>query len=98
MLTSTMPVAGIVVALAAAAASVTATGLTADVLAPHYSPLHLGLLFLPELAGALLTAVALGVVLKRRELHYLPLGRNGVPRGRDRRRSASRSRPRRRSR
>jgi MFS family permease len=73
MLTSTVPVAGIVVALAAAAASVTATGLTADVLASHYSPLHLGLLFLPELAGALLTAVALGVVLKRRELHYLPL-------------------------
>jgi MFS family permease len=73
MLTSTIPVAGIVVALAAAAASVTATDLTAEVLAPYYSPLHLGLLFLPELAGALLTAVALGVVLKRRELHYLPL-------------------------
>jgi MFS family permease len=73
MLTSTIPVAGIVVALAAAAASVTATGLTAAVLAPHYTPLHLGLLFLPELAGALLTAVALGVVLKRRALHYLPL-------------------------
>jgi hypothetical protein len=73
MLTSTVPVAGIVVALAAAAASVTATDLTATALAPHYTPLHLGLLFLPELAGALLTAVALGVVLKRRELHYLPL-------------------------
>jgi MFS family permease len=73
MLTSTIPVAGIVVALAAAAASVTATGLTASVLAPHYTPLHLGLLFLPELAGALLTAVMLGVVLKKRQLHYLPL-------------------------
>jgi MFS family permease len=73
MLTSTIPVAGIVVALAAAAASVTATDLTATVLAPHYSPLHLGLLFLPELAGALITAVALGIVLRRRELHYLPL-------------------------
>jgi MFS family permease len=73
MLTSTVPVAGIVVALAAAAASVTATDLTATVLAPHYTPLHLGLLFLPELAGALLTAVILGIVLKRRELHYLPL-------------------------
>jgi MFS family permease len=73
MLTSTVPVAGIVVALAAAAASVTATDLTAGVLAPHYTPVHLGLLFLPELAGALLSAVALGVVLKRRELHYLPL-------------------------
>ena len=73
MLTSTVPVAGIVVALAAAAASVTATDLTATILAPHYTALHLGLLFLPELAGALLTAVVLGVVLKRRELHYLPL-------------------------
>ncbi|MFL5830053.1 MAG: MFS transporter [Solirubrobacteraceae bacterium] len=73
MLTSTVPVAGIVVALSAAAASVTATALTASVLAPHYTPLHLGLLFLPELAGALLTAVALGVVLKKRQLHYLPL-------------------------
>jgi MFS family permease len=73
MLTSTVPVAGIVVALTAAAASVTATDLTANLLAPHYTPLHLGLLFLPELAGALLTAVVLGVVLKRRELHYLPL-------------------------
>jgi MFS family permease len=73
MLTSTVPVAGIVVALAAAAASVTATDLTATALAPHYTPLHLGLLFLPELAGALLTAAMLGVVLKRRQLHYLPL-------------------------
>jgi MFS family permease len=73
MLTSTIPVAGIVVALTAAAASVTASDLTATVLAPHYTPLHLGLLFLPELAGALLTAVALGVVLRRRELHLLPL-------------------------
>jgi MFS family permease len=73
MLTSTVPVAGIVVALAAAAASVTATDLTATVLAPHYSPLDLGLLFLPELGGALLTAAALGIVISRRELHYLPL-------------------------
>ena len=38
MLTSTIPVAGIVVALTAAAASVTATDLTANLLAPHYSP------------------------------------------------------------
>jgi MFS family permease len=72
MLSSTIPVAGIVVALAAAAAAVTATGLTAGVLAPHYSPLHLGLLFLPELAGALLTAVSAAYGY-------------GVPGGRDRR-------------
>ena len=73
MLTSTIPVAGIVVALAAAAASVSATVLTAAELYGIYSPLHVGLLYLPELGGALITAVALGLVLKTREIHYLPL-------------------------
>jgi MFS family permease len=73
MLTSTVPVAGILVALSAAAASVTATELTASALAPHYTPVHLGLMFLPELGGALLTAVMLGIVLNKRQLHYLPL-------------------------
>jgi len=73
MLSSTMPVAGIVVALFAAAASVSATALTAGALAGRYAPLHLGLLYLPEVAGAVITAIALGVVLKRRALHYLPL-------------------------
>ncbi len=73
MLTSTMPVAGIVVALFAAAASVSATALTAALLAGHYGPLHIGLLYLPELAGAILTAFALGIVITRREMHYLPL-------------------------
>jgi MFS family permease len=73
MLTSTMPVAGIAVALFAAAASVSATALTAGVLAGRYSPLHIGVLYLPELAGAVITAVVLGFVLTRRAIHYLPL-------------------------
>lgn len=73
MLTSTMPVAGVVLALFAAAASVSATELTGAVLAPRYGPLHLGLLYLPEFAGAVLTAWVLGVVLSRRSIHYLPL-------------------------
>ncbi len=73
MLTSTMPVAGIVVALFAAAASVSATALTVDALTGRYGPLHLGLLYLPEVAGAALTAVLLGVVITRRAIHYLPL-------------------------
>jgi MFS family permease len=75
MLTSTMPVAGIVVALFAAAASVSATALTAGALAAsgRYKPLHLGLLYLPEVAGAVITAVILGVVITRRAIHYLPL-------------------------
>jgi MFS family permease len=73
MLTSTMPVAGITVALFAAAASVSATALTATVLAQRYSPLHVGLLYLPELGGAIITAFALGAVISKRSMHYLPL-------------------------
>jgi MFS family permease len=73
MLTSSIPVAGIAVALFAAAASVSATVLTASVLVGRYSPLHIGLLYLPEVGGAVITAVALGVVIRRRSLHYLPL-------------------------
>jgi MFS family permease len=73
MLTSTIPVAGIVVALFAAAASVSATELSAGMLATRYGPLHVGLLYLPEFAGAVLTAVVLGIVLRRRALQYLPL-------------------------
>jgi hypothetical protein len=68
-----MPVAGIVVALFAAAASVSATALTAAMLAGHYGPLHVGLLYLPELGGAIITAFALGAVITRRQMHYLPL-------------------------
>jgi MFS family permease len=73
MLTSTMPVAGIAVALFAAAASVSATVLTAAALAGRYSPLHIGVLYLPELAGAVITSVALGLVITKRAMHYLPL-------------------------
>jgi len=73
MLTSTIPVAGIIIALFAAAASVSATVLTAGLLTGRYSPVHVGLLYLPELAGAVLTAYALGVVMTRRSMQYLPL-------------------------
>ncbi|MCW3064169.1 MAG: Drug resistance transporter EmrB/QacA subfamily [Solirubrobacterales bacterium] len=73
MLSSTIPVAGLVLALCAAAASVSATVLTASLLAGRYGPLHVGLLYLPELAGAIGTAVLLGVVIDKRALQYLPL-------------------------
>ena len=73
MLQSTIPVAGIVVALFAAAASVSATELSAGVVSAHHAPLHVGLLYLPEFAGAVITALALGVVLTHRGLQYLPL-------------------------
>jgi MFS family permease len=73
MLSSTIPVAAICLALFAAAASVSATALTAALLAHRYGPLHLGALFLPELAGAVITAFALGAVMKSRAMHFLPL-------------------------
>ncbi len=73
VLTSTMPVAGIALALFAAAASVAATALSASLLAGRYTPLHVGLLYLPEFGGALVTAVLLGVVFRHRAIHYLPL-------------------------
>ena len=72
LLTSSIPVAGIVVALFAAAASVSATALTYGVLVGLYSPLHIGLLYLPEVAGAVISAVVLGRVIARRAMHYLP--------------------------
>ncbi|HTI34491.1 MAG TPA: hypothetical protein VL422_12495, partial [Miltoncostaea sp.] len=73
MLTSSIPIAGIIVALFAAAASVSATALTATVLSEEYSPLHVGLLYLPEAGGAVITAIALGMLLDRVYIHYLPL-------------------------
>jgi len=72
VLTSTIPVAGIVIALCAAAASVAATTLTASALVGHYSPIHIGLLYLPEFVGAVLTAVLFGFVLDRIAFQYLP--------------------------
>jgi MFS family permease len=77
MLSSTIPVAGIILALFAAAASVSATALTANLLAARYRPLHVGLLFLPELAGATLAAIALGAVINKRAMQYLPLAGMG---------------------
>ena len=73
MVKSTIPVAGITLALLAAAASVSATGLTAEAMSDKYGPLHLGLLYLPELGGAVITAFALGHVITRKSIHYLPL-------------------------
>jgi MFS family permease/nucleotide-binding universal stress UspA family protein len=73
MVTSSIPVAGIAVALFAAAASVSATVLTASVLEARYTPLHIGLLYLPEAVGAVITAVVLGVVINKWSLPLLPL-------------------------
>ena len=50
-----------------------ATALTANVLLQTYSPVHVGLLYLPELGGAVVMAVVFGIVITRRAMHYLPL-------------------------
>lgn len=73
-LVSTLPVAGIVTAMCAAAASVSAIALTQTVLAGRFSPLHLGLLYLPEFGGAVLTALVFGAVFSTRYLHFFVLG------------------------
>jgi MFS family permease/nucleotide-binding universal stress UspA family protein len=73
MLTSSIPVAGVGVALFAAAASVAATALTANVLLQTYSPVRVGLLYLPELGGAIVMAFVFGFVINKRAMHYLPL-------------------------
>ena len=73
MLTSAIPVAGVGVALFAAAASVAATALTASVFMQSFSPVQVGLLYLPELGGAIVMAFVFGFVISRRAMHYLPL-------------------------
>jgi nucleotide-binding universal stress UspA family protein len=73
MMTSAIPVAGVGVALFAAAASVAATALTANVLMQGFSPVQVGLLYLPEVGGAVVMAVVFGFVITRRAMHYLPL-------------------------
>jgi MFS family permease/nucleotide-binding universal stress UspA family protein len=73
MLTSAIPVAGVGVALFAAAASVAATALTANVLLQNFSPVQVGLIYLPEVGGAIVMAVVFGFVISRKAMHYLPL-------------------------
>jgi len=72
-LVSTIPMTGVVVAICAAAAATSAVALTATVQAPHYTPLHLGLLYIPELAAAVLTAIVFGAVFSTRFIHYYAL-------------------------
>jgi MFS family permease len=72
-LNSTLPVSGITAAICAAAASVSAITLISVLLTGKLTPLHLGLLQLPEFAGAVVTAIGLGLVFSTRFLHYYVL-------------------------
>ena len=71
---STLPVSGIVVAMCAAASSISAVALAAVLLTGQFTPVHLGLLQFPEFIAALITAVLLGLVFRTRGIHYLVLG------------------------
>ena len=72
-LVTTIPMTGIVVAICAAAAATSAIALTSTVQAGRFTPLHLGLLYIPELAAAIVTAFVFGRIFNTRFIHYYAL-------------------------
>ena len=73
MLTSAIPVAGVGVALFAAAASVAATALTAACCWRPTARCTSGCCTCPSSAAPIVMAVVFGFVISRRAMHYLPL-------------------------
>lgn len=71
-LATTKPVAGIIFALTAGAASVGAIDLIITALATRVSPGHLAVLFLPQFGGALVTAMIFGFLFRSRFMITLP--------------------------
>ncbi len=69
-LVSTLPVAAITVVVFAAAAAVSAISLTENLLATRFTPLHLGLLYIPEPVGTVIAGVVSAAVYKKALLHY----------------------------
>ncbi len=67
---TTMPIAAIVVAMSAGAASVAAIELTQTALQGQGDPTHIAMLFWPEFGGAVLTAFLLGAIFRTR---FIPL-------------------------
>jgi MFS family permease len=72
-LTSTFPLAGIVVAMCAGAASVAIVELTQTAMQSQTTPVHLGMLFWPEFGAAALTAVLFGASFRTRFIPIVPL-------------------------
>lgn len=66
LLGSTLPLAGILVAMCAGAASVAIVELSQTALQAKLTPSHLALLFVPEFAGALATAVLFAALIRTR--------------------------------
>jgi MFS family permease len=65
---STMPIVGVIAAMAAGASSVPAITLVGEAIAPSASPTHLSVLFWPFFGAAVMMAIVFGVVLKTRML------------------------------
>jgi MFS family permease len=72
-LATTFPVAGIVIAVCAGAASVGLVELVQTALQTKVSPGHLGALFWPELGGAVATAALFGLLFRTRLVALLAL-------------------------
>lgn len=73
ILATTVPVAGISVAILAAAASIALIDLVQTALKERFSPAHLGALFWPEFAAALLATFVFATLFRRRTLPLMPV-------------------------
>jgi MFS family permease len=73
-LATTFPVAGIVVAICAGAASVAAVDLVLTALQTKANPTHLGMLFWPEFGAAVVTALVFGLLFRTRFVPLLAFG------------------------
>jgi MFS family permease len=65
-LATTFPVAGIIIAMSAGAASVAVIQLAGTVLQKHGDPVHTAMLFWPEFGGAVATALLFGALFRTR--------------------------------
>jgi len=65
-LVHTFPVAAVTIAISAGAGSIALIELAQTALSTHESPAHVGLLFLPELGGAILAAFLFGALVRTR--------------------------------
>ena len=72
-LATTIPIVGIIIALSAGAASVATIELVGEALKSSATPGHAGALFLPEVGGAILTAVLFAGLLRTRGMMMLPI-------------------------
>ncbi|HEY2319165.1 MAG TPA: MFS transporter [Solirubrobacteraceae bacterium] len=73
-LATTFPVAGIIVAMTAGAASVAVIELAETALQKHGDPIHTAMLFWPEFGGAVVTALLFGALFRTRFTPLLAFG------------------------